>query len=442
MSNTAGVIVSLDSINFADDVRRVLGESTTSSSGLCMSAKTKKFAKHKPEIHAQITRPTDEQRYLNSYGLSCAYATLAGGSPNSVTDLSFAIKAWTYNPPTGGANAPWRVADYGLYVHYPASPTSKPSSSNIGNSQDTGAWISGAANFTAYNDASICVGDLYWGFGGQHPYLCMLIRVQGAALSTIKAITTALPITRETSGVVELLAQMPTDATRTYEIALCLSSVSRPTFGPCGEAFLRGKFWPLPSDNPATFLGTKRVLASSTVTAIGCNLAAFNNVDGWVTAYGMQPSTSSSQLVASILTDGPNNPTRGSFASRYCLQLGFIITKPSSSSQTSWGGKGTITLSRTFGSADPITIDGEWVKVDGLGTGALTVINNTSISSTPTYWVFKADQSQGLTKYALALPISYPSDTNPTRGQTIDISVTATSFYGGTPNVQPMRLSN
>ena len=253
MSIVSGILVSLDSVNFSADVKTILGESSTSASVLCQSAKIAKFAKHKPEIHAQITRPTDDQRYLNSYGLSCAYATLAGGSPNSVTDLSFAIKVWTYNQPTGGPNAPWRVADFGLYYKYAPSPTSKPSSSNIGNAQDTGAWISGAANFTGFNDGSICVGDLYWGFGGLNPYLCMLIRVQGAALNTVKAITTASPITRDTSGTVKLLAQMPTDATRTYEIALCLSSVSQPTFGPCSEAFLRGKFWPLPSNNPATF---------------------------------------------------------------------------------------------------------------------------------------------------------------------------------------------
>lgn len=442
MSNTLGILISVDSVDFAADAKKVLGLASSSSSVICQSDKIKKFARYKPEIHAQITRPTDAQRHLNAYGLSCRPATLAGGSPYSVADLSFATAAWTYNKPTGGAAAPWRVADLGGYLHVPMGPASKPSSSNIGNTSDTGPWIAGSANFTAYNQGSLHVADLYWAFGGLYPYLCMLIRQQGAALNTVKAITTATPITADTSGVVELQAQMPTDATRTYEIAMCLSSVCQPTFGDCGEAFLRGQFWPIPSYNPAAFLGTKRVLAHSVVTAVAADLCAYNNVDGWVAAYGMQQSTSSSQLVASILTDGPNNPTRGNFASRYCLQLGYRLWRGSSSSQSSWGGRGSVTLSRTFASTTPYTITGEWVQVNGLGTGPLTVVSGTTLSTTPTYWVFVPDTNQLLTKYTLALPVLPDEYDNPTRGQTIDITVTGTSFYGGTLTPMIMRLSN
>lgn len=121
MSNTLGII-SPTSIDLANDVRKVLGESSTSASVVCRSAKINKWSKHKPVIYPVPFGLTDSQRIGHSIQMAQGiyYGIKMGTIGGRLADIHNAT--FDYYPPQGGESQPWRIADFRGYNHN-AQPT-------------------------------------------------------------------------------------------------------------------------------------------------------------------------------------------------------------------------------------------------------------------------------------------------------------------------------
>lgn len=107
MSILNGAIISPVSV---DDVRTVLGVSTTDVGRLCRSEKINMWCRNKP-VHYPSISETD--RNVLGYGIE-AYAD-SGDTPEMVALSDAGAYAWSYQRPGGGAQSPYRLTDFWGY---------------------------------------------------------------------------------------------------------------------------------------------------------------------------------------------------------------------------------------------------------------------------------------------------------------------------------------
>lgn len=107
MSIKEGTIVSPVSI---EDVRTMLGLSTTDLGRLCTSAKIDKWCRNKPVRYPSLN---ETSRSVLGLGME-AYAG-SGDSPEMVATADEGAYEWYYAKPTGGLSSPYRLTDFWGY---------------------------------------------------------------------------------------------------------------------------------------------------------------------------------------------------------------------------------------------------------------------------------------------------------------------------------------
>lgn len=99
------------------DVGNTLQSSSRDVGTLCTNKNINKWARHKPVRYATVTGITDEQLKSVGFGLQV---------PTYVTNWETALtQTYTYLPPRGGADEPYRLGDFRDYSHNVPAPCSK-----------------------------------------------------------------------------------------------------------------------------------------------------------------------------------------------------------------------------------------------------------------------------------------------------------------------------
>lgn len=133
MANSGGLITPPVSIQ---DVRQVLGNSSTDLGTLCKASQINMWAKYKPVPYAKIDTTDEFDKTTNKWkstarwwrkpialsvnsGATCGFVvpymdvgSLSGGYPD----------AWVSKKPSGGANEPYRLTDFANYDHNAVCP--------------------------------------------------------------------------------------------------------------------------------------------------------------------------------------------------------------------------------------------------------------------------------------------------------------------------------
>ncbi len=104
---TSGITVS--------QVASTLGTNLTDVGALCTHDNINKWAKYKPTIYPSVC-PTMEQFYKAGDGY-CGFDTTTARIQNEGDTDGMVNNIWTYKPPTGGANSPYRLGDFRGYAH-------------------------------------------------------------------------------------------------------------------------------------------------------------------------------------------------------------------------------------------------------------------------------------------------------------------------------------
>lgn len=94
------------------DVRSVLGETSTDVGTLCRSSKINKYSKYKPYNFGGLVVLTDERMRTGNFGMTPTFVQFGG----AVSDNKAPVWAqWVL--PKGGASEPYRLADFNGYNH-------------------------------------------------------------------------------------------------------------------------------------------------------------------------------------------------------------------------------------------------------------------------------------------------------------------------------------
>lgn len=97
-------------------IANVLGEANLNVVSLCTSSKINMWSKYKPVKVATLDMVTDTQRLHAYYGLVAQSVNLQ--YPSGANNATIFQKAkdgdfgWSYDKPTGGAQAPFRLGDF------------------------------------------------------------------------------------------------------------------------------------------------------------------------------------------------------------------------------------------------------------------------------------------------------------------------------------------
>ena len=131
MSYSNGVISA--PVSF-DDVNAALGTSLTDQSALCSSANINMWAKYKPVINTDLFTDSQwdatNQTWLASatwwQGTSLMVGGITPSKSNSLATIignyNGALNGWSYQRPSGGVLAPYRLTDFAKYDHNAHAP--------------------------------------------------------------------------------------------------------------------------------------------------------------------------------------------------------------------------------------------------------------------------------------------------------------------------------
>ena len=140
---TTGITVSL--------VAQTLGVGTTDVGRICTSERINKWSRQKPNIYPSLSPTMDQVAAAANgyYGFNLSSARIR----NAADIQGMTTNVWEYNPPTGGADSPYRLGDFRGYNHnatvqYKARV---PSTFYIGTDNVVAFgedWIEGSVKFT------------------------------------------------------------------------------------------------------------------------------------------------------------------------------------------------------------------------------------------------------------------------------------------------------
>lgn len=102
-------------------VGNALGTTSRDVGTLCKHSSINKWAKYKPIVYNTTSPLTEAQRKEKNYGITA----WSGSSPNQVIIMYLMIDGGntiTYNSPTGGTAAPYRLGDFRKYNHAATAP--------------------------------------------------------------------------------------------------------------------------------------------------------------------------------------------------------------------------------------------------------------------------------------------------------------------------------
>ena len=108
------------------DVRQVLGNSSTDLATLCVTGQINKWARYKPVRHSAAGVITEAQRKNVNYGINNIPVWTGNGAVNKMGNFWFGVDTsstnypqcgiqnsyWNYLKPSGGVNSPYRLADF------------------------------------------------------------------------------------------------------------------------------------------------------------------------------------------------------------------------------------------------------------------------------------------------------------------------------------------
>lgn len=117
-------------------VKNVLGENSNNVGVLCKSLKINKWSKHKPVKFTQDNVDSFPEWWKANDG-NCG---LTIPQITNLADLDTRIITWEYNPPTGGAAAPFRIGDFRGYYHEAVPPIRTALSGDIEVNKLVGEW--------------------------------------------------------------------------------------------------------------------------------------------------------------------------------------------------------------------------------------------------------------------------------------------------------------
>ena len=128
-------------VQMPSDLASVLGISGTSLADACRSSAINKWAKYKPVRYPNINTVPGWDSANNRWGSGaiwwkatdglCGFSTDVGtefGTPTDSQAKPWSYKlihgelGWTYNKPTGGSSAPYRLTDFACYYHDAIAP--------------------------------------------------------------------------------------------------------------------------------------------------------------------------------------------------------------------------------------------------------------------------------------------------------------------------------
>lgn len=100
------------------DVRTVLQSSSTNIGYLCSNQhkRTNKWSLYKPVSFKKLSKLNDSDFFSIDFGYSIPSYNNFSSMKSGVTD------GWTYLPPTGGENSPYRIGDFDKYDHRSTAP--------------------------------------------------------------------------------------------------------------------------------------------------------------------------------------------------------------------------------------------------------------------------------------------------------------------------------
>ena len=109
MSYANNIIVAPVSIY---DVQRALGNSSPDVGTLCKASNINKFARYKPLSYASVKPITNAIRASLIHGLTIP-DVVQSNTKNGASIADAAANDWAYTKPSGGANSPYRLSDFG-----------------------------------------------------------------------------------------------------------------------------------------------------------------------------------------------------------------------------------------------------------------------------------------------------------------------------------------
>ena len=211
-----------------------IGAASRKWSVLCTHPNINKWSKYKPVILPNV-EPDRSSNWWRSTNGNCG---LTIPTYNSISALISGVDAngndWVYQPPTGGANAPYRIADFGSYEHNARAPFTPNTPASQYYKGTTSAPIS--MNMTGSNQYELTLADIGNASNLGNMYFGVAVYQGGAYkhLSEVDTITTAngggveIPISGFTYG--------------TYNIYMLASSVKKTAF----DSNATGTFIPIP----------------------------------------------------------------------------------------------------------------------------------------------------------------------------------------------------
>ena len=130
MANSGGLITAPVTIQ---DVRQVLGNSSTDLGTLCKASQINMWAKYKPVVLALIDTVSQFDKTNNKWyswatwwkgqtGTCGCVPHVLSNAADVVNYCSGGLNGWSYTKPGGGAAAPYRLTDFAGYYHGAVAP--------------------------------------------------------------------------------------------------------------------------------------------------------------------------------------------------------------------------------------------------------------------------------------------------------------------------------
>lgn len=248
MSNQSGIISAPVSIN---DLQTVLGTSQNGDLGsLILNGNINKWSKKKPVIHSNLfaSNPSDKGGdsvwyKTGTFGLDIQKVSSIVTLINDQSTLS----QYTYNRPTGGVNAPFRLLDFNGYYHLAEHPVYAFDSQDSGYTTGTNPQIATLIALRLVSDYNFSILDLtdykdYY-FGS------VLYR----SSTQYRWITSENTISYEDLASAQILIPTTNLAIGTWYIFPFLSSIKRTDYLAAEQA---AEFLPLPVERRAITLYT------------------------------------------------------------------------------------------------------------------------------------------------------------------------------------------
>lgn len=163
MANSGGLITAPVSIQ---DVRTVLGNSSTDLGTLCKASQINMWAKYKPVVLAMIDTVSQFDRTNNKW---YSWATWWKGQTGTcgitpyllrnisdvVDHCSGGLNGWSYSHPYGGTASPYRLTDFASYYHMAVAPVS-----NFRMEQYNTQYAAMVCSLTQSSDTQLTLADL------------------------------------------------------------------------------------------------------------------------------------------------------------------------------------------------------------------------------------------------------------------------------------------